>query len=274
MDLIPVIDVLEGIASEIVPQVLQWTGPGPIGDFWRREALRMDYERRISEAARLLNQALHYAESPPRWARYDDERKFSVFDDGATQEGFEILKYVTSWVDRQRQRRESHVLLCDETGLNPFTEDMFHDIDNDNMAPGRLWFFRVRALQFEREPLIAMLDAAGIEHDLVAEEAGDAVRAVNSPERQSPPGKIPVKAAPMLAVKAAWEIEQETGTRATRSEVMERLRRWATDGTYADILVRADMNSVIWYTVRGDEKSFGRDACSKVLQRWYASRPG
>jgi len=88
------------------------------------------------------------------------------------------------------------------------------------------------------------------------------------------PGKLPRIAVGRFAVKAAWEIELETGRVAKVKEVMERLQFWADTGKEPDCLNKSDRRNkcVYWRTTAGAEKAYDQAACSKALERWIRSR--
>jgi hypothetical protein len=109
--------------------------------------------------------------------------------------------------------------------------------------------------------------------------AGDAVKVgAGRTAEESPaiPGKLSPVAIGKLAATAAWQIECESGRAATADKVMERLQKWATDGTHSDVLLRSDekkKHAVIWRLKKtGSEKSYDIEACGKALETWMESR--
>lgn len=86
------------------------------------------------------------------------------------------------------------------------------------------------------------------------------------------PGKLPRVSIGKCAVLAAWQIENETTERASAKKVMEQLRKWVSDGTYPDVLIKMDKGDVIWHTSKQKEKRYGNEACEKTLEAWIKSR--
>lgn len=88
------------------------------------------------------------------------------------------------------------------------------------------------------------------------------------------PGKEFNVSSRRLAVKAAWEIECETGRAATDKATMERLQLWADAGKEPDVLLRSDRpnRAVKWLTTSRGERDFDIDACRKTLAEWMKSR--
>lgn len=100
---------------------------------------------------------------------------------------------------------------------------------------------------------------------------------INKPKTNNMPGNMPRIAIGQLAVKEAWEIERETGRRATAKEVLEKLQAWAENGQkYSEVLHRRSDGirgmSVFWITVKSDPKEYSLSACEKTLERWHKSR--
>lgn len=89
-----------------------------------------------------------------------------------------------------------------------------------------------------------------------------------------PPGKEPNTSVGKLAVKAAWEIECTEGRRATDIQVMDRLQKWADNGSEPAFLKKSDLakRSVIWLTSKYKEKIYTLEACQKALESWNKSR--
>jgi len=96
----------------------------------------------------------------------------------------------------------------------------------------------------------------------------DEKRAVNK-AADNPPGKMPRTAIGKLAIKAAWEIEQETKQRATVNEVIAKLKAWVNE---EEALCNIIKNGVSWQTTGLKVKDFDIDACSKALKTWHSSR--
>ena len=107
-------------------------------------------------------------------------------------------------------------------------------------------------------------------------------KAFNAPKEQglregdptSPPGKQPNTAMGKLAIKAAWEIEQQSKMRATAKEVIELLQEWADGQKHTETLRAADKRtkSVEWVTGKLKPKSYDQEACGKALETWHKSR--
>ena len=109
-----------------------------------------------------------------------------------------------------------------------------------------------------REGGVPMVDGGGTAQDLPAI-----------------PGKLPPVAIGKLAITAAWNIQYESGRAATADKVIERLQKWADDGTYPDVLLKSDKKNrgVNWRLKKtGLEKSYDIGACGKTLETWMKSR--
>ncbi len=91
---------------------------------------------------------------------------------------------------------------------------------------------------------------------------------------ESPKGKMPRVAIGQLAVKIAWQIEQETGKKATAKQVMAELQKRADDGTHSDVLMESDRakKKVTWFTTKSTERPYGIEACQRTLSTWNKSR--
>ena len=88
------------------------------------------------------------------------------------------------------------------------------------------------------------------------------------------PGNLPRTGAGNLAVKAAWQIECETGKRASDKEVMTRLQKWANSGMEPNILTKSkpEKRAVQWLTGKSEERDYTLEACQKTLETWFKSR--
>jgi hypothetical protein len=86
------------------------------------------------------------------------------------------------------------------------------------------------------------------------------------------PGKMPRTAVGKLAIKAAWQIECETGRKTSSDKVMERLHDWAKKGSEGE-LIRPFSNGVVWITKKErKEKNYWITDCGRHLDNWYQSR--
>lgn len=145
---------------------------------------------------------------------------------------------------------------------------------------------RLLALREQERLLRVQLssDAAGSSQEEQAQQQGEA-EAVTQESAQPVgvepvtnelqiPGNLPRIAVGRLAVKAAWEIELETGRAATVRRVMQRLQSWADEGKEPAVLIRLDRGkrSVVWRTEDGKEKNYDEEACGKAIERWMQSR--
>ena len=85
-------------------------------------------------------------------------------------------------------------------------------------------------------------------------------------EAEEIPGNLPRIAAGRLAVKAAWEIELETGRAATVRAVMQRLQSWADEGKEPADLIRSDQGKrcVFWRTGSGKEKEYDEEQKNRI----------
>lgn len=87
------------------------------------------------------------------------------------------------------------------------------------------------------------------------------------------PGSIPKTASGKCAVKAAWQIEQETARIATVNDVMDRLMTWATEGSEPDLkAIGKDGRSVTWITDKYKENTYNKAALGKTLKKWNDGR--
>lgn len=88
------------------------------------------------------------------------------------------------------------------------------------------------------------------------------------------PGKLPSTANGKIAVKAAWQIECESGRRASGEEVMARLQHWADNGDEPGVLIRSNKKKryVVWLTQKYEERDYSLEACQKTVERWNESR--
>jgi len=96
-----------------------------------------------------------------------------------------------------------------------------------------------------------------------------------SGSQRAMPGIFPRVTSGRMAVKAAWQIECETGRVATADAVMRLLQKWADDGSEPDALLKSNKRkkSVEWKTIRsGLAKDYDLEACGKTLETWMKSR--
>jgi hypothetical protein len=91
---------------------------------------------------------------------------------------------------------------------------------------------------------------------------------------QSIPGNIPKVASGRLAVMAAWEIERETGKRATAKQTMKLLQEWADSGKEPSILIQSlpERGAVQWQTQRAGARPYTLEGCQETLRKWNKSR--
>lgn len=94
------------------------------------------------------------------------------------------------------------------------------------------------------------------------------------PALPSIPGKMPKNANGILAIKAAWELENRLERRASAKAVMNLLIQWAQSGVKPDVLIGPgkDGRSVLWVTDKGKEKPYTTEALGITLQKWHESR--
>ena len=118
------------------------------------------------------------------------------------------------------------------------------------------------------------------------QEKKDGTRSVSRPQSETVapnntlassnamPGKLPRIAMGLLAVEAAWAIEQETKRASSAKGVMARLQEWADTGMKPETLLRSDKTKrgVYWRTSKGAEKLYDIDACGKTLESWLKTR--
>lgn len=100
---------------------------------------------------------------------------------------------------------------------------------------------------------------------------------INKPKTNNIPGNMPKIAIGRLVVTVAWEIERETGRRATAKEVLEKLQAWAENGQkHSDVLHPPPYGfrgvGVYWITSKSGKKIYSLAACEKTLEKWHKSR--
>jgi len=111
-----------------------------------------------------------------------------------------------------------------------------------------------------------------LEADVVEQVVPAIVIVANTKANDEPPGKMPRTGAGKLAVKAAWQIECETGRETTDQKVMGVLQKWATNGDEWE-LIKSIPHGVIWATKKDrKEKRYMIESCGKHLSDWYDSR--
>ena len=74
-----------------------------------------------------------------------------------------------------------------------------------------------------------------------------------------------------IAIKAAWQIECETGRKAFAKEVVKLLKLWVKSKQEAD-LIDVISNGVTWITSKTDLKAYDIDACRGTLKNWHKRR--
>lgn len=86
------------------------------------------------------------------------------------------------------------------------------------------------------------------------------------------PGKHPKVAIGRLAIRAAWEIECETGHKANAIKVVKRLQEWTKTGV-EESLHSVFTSGVNWLPLRKYKpKPYDIEACEKTLSTWNKSR--
>lgn len=87
------------------------------------------------------------------------------------------------------------------------------------------------------------------------------------------PGKLPKVTIGKLAVIAAWEIERESGKRATSPATIKRLQKWAVDERHESLAKEITASGVKWTPMRKiNPKGYDVEACEKTLETWFKSR--
>jgi hypothetical protein len=86
------------------------------------------------------------------------------------------------------------------------------------------------------------------------------------------PGVMPRTAVGQLAIRAAWEIEQQSKRPASNNAVMSQLRKWAENADHSATLIKPDGDGVRWCTAGSEFKTFSLDSCRKTLGKWMRSR--
>ncbi|MDA8416487.1 MAG: hypothetical protein M0Z78_05365 [Betaproteobacteria bacterium] len=120
----------------------------------------------------------------------------------------------------------------------------------------------------ENEPGIVWRFDTGPKSDTEPQQSGT----VPAKDTGEIPGNVPTVASCRLAVKAAWEIECETGKRADAKEVMKCMRQWADAGEHGELTKKLPGNAVEWMTTKNMTKKYDVGACGKTLERWHKSR--
>lgn len=92
-----------------------------------------------------------------------------------------------------------------------------------------------------------------------------------SPSGDVIPGKIPNTTIGKLAIKAALQIERDTGKRATADGVIQCLKEWVDSDDYPELL-EIIPHGVKWATKKGKSNNYDIGACEKTLQVWNRSR--
>lgn len=169
----------------------------------------------------------------------------------------------------------------------PEWHDFFGGREEGYMTPMRFAGDTLRLIDDRSEALVTLIETydgklAKISHPGVrvpiAElrfKSDDVKRLAKDLSRQcNIPGKMPKVAIGQLAVKAAWQIEAETGRGTDAKQVMERLQSWATEGKEPHILMSAeiDKRAVIWKTSKEEPKKYSIEACARTLSDWNKSR--
>lgn len=90
-------------------------------------------------------------------------------------------------------------------------------------------------------------------------------------QRDEPPGKMPRAGHSKIAVNTAWQIECDTGKRATAKQVIEHMQSLVDSGNYPELLERIP-HGVKVVTQEGKGKDYDVNACAKALERWNQSR--
>lgn len=110
------------------------------------------------------------------------------------------------------------------------------------------------------------------ENSMPSNEPVEPVENARRLSNEAPPGKLPKIAIGKLAIQAAWEIECETGRRATADAVINRLRSWSESGDDGFLHSKSKFG-VIWVPKRRNiQKEYTLDACGKALEIWFKSR--
>lgn len=123
---------------------------------------------------------------------------------------------------------------------------------------------KTRIISSELEALAVRIKATATK-DKVVHDAGR----IPVTKHDNPPGKMPNGAIGKLAIKAAWEIECETGRPALVDKVIVKLQSWVEQ---EDVLLEKINGGVSWQTNTCKAKDFDIGACGKALERWHKSR--
>lgn len=122
----------------------------------------------------------------------------------------------------------------------------------------------------EHPELIEALDSETAEQDWATSNQASVSKYTNENDI---PGEPPHTANGQLAVKAAFQIECETGRAANAKAVMERLQLWADRGMEPETLIRSDKGRRgVWWNTGKNEKLYDLEACRKCLAGWMKSR--
>lgn len=86
------------------------------------------------------------------------------------------------------------------------------------------------------------------------------------------PGLIPRISVGKLAVRIAWDIEQQTGKFARPKEVMTILQQLADEGKHSEFLQKRHHKGVEWLTDKSEDRIYTLNGCGTALREWRKSR--
>jgi len=134
-------------------------------EFWAEHDKAIEWARRMSYAALILNKALH--DSPdsqqPQWMILDKAKRFAVRAD-ARQEGIDMLTHATGWGSREINNYDHHFRNAITQGDDALKMPVLKG-DDDGLTIKWGWL-RFTEIGFDLAPLVAFLDENGISHTL------------------------------------------------------------------------------------------------------------
>lgn len=74
-----------------------------------------------------------------------------------------------------------------------------------------------------------------------------------------------------LAIRAAWQLECQTGRKASAKDVIKMLQSWVGSRDHTE-LREILPHGVKWMTISNVEKDYNNEACRKTLTAWHANR--
>ncbi|MBT9097658.1 hypothetical protein KFZ76_08050 [Methylovulum psychrotolerans] len=173
MEFITLTDVLVSIAENVeYPYHNQKTLAyiGKISEqathtFWAVHDEKIEWARRMSYAAQILNQALHDLPDSQQlqWMEFDEAKRFAVRAN-VRQEGIDMLTHATGWGSRELKNCCDHFRNAITQGDDALAMPVFRKPDDGLTIDGG--FLRFAHIGFDRTALVSILNQYGINHTL------------------------------------------------------------------------------------------------------------